>query len=563
MTDDQAVSRELTRFDGEQLRTMFSAAAELLERYVEAINALNVFPVPDGDTGTNMFLTLRDMLSHTEAVQGGPVGEMAAAMARGALMGARGNSGVILSQFFKGFASELDGTADFGTVEAAASLERAREYSYNAVGRPVEGTLLTVITRVADAARESARSGDTVFGLLDAVCDASRRAVELTPTMLPVLREAGVVDAGGMGLYVILEGVRAYVRNEDIAAKEVQLPGPVGTIGTEAGPAPATVSAEFLDATDDEIYGYCIQFIVNGERLDPEVLRERMASLAASVVVVGDRSMVKVHVHVEDPDPVLSLGSSLGCVSQVKIDNIDEQHQEYASRSRAEPKPPLVEGAADVAVVAIACGRGFETVFRDLGAAKVIVGGDTMNSSVREIVDAVESVEAAHIILLPNNRNIVPAAIQASDLCTKVVRVVPTATIPQGIAAILAFNSESDVEENLSAMQSMLPSVRTGEIVRAVRSTVMNELEVRVDQTMGVLERELVAVGDDPTDVLLKLLREAGVSEGDLVTLYWGQNLTPTGAEEAQRCVESSLPGVEVEIVPGGQPHYDYIISIE
>jgi len=366
-----------------------------------------------------------------------------------------------------------------------------------------------------------------------------------------------------MGLYVILEGIRAYVRNEDIAAKKVQLPGPVGTIGTETGPSPSTVSAEFLDATDDEIYGYCIQFIVNGERLDPEVLRERMASLAASIVVVGDRSLVKVHVHVEDPDPVLSLGSSLGCVSQVKIDNIDEQHQEYAFRSRAEPKPPLVEGVTDVAVVAIACGRGFETVFRDLGAAKVIVGGDTMNSSVREIVDAVESVEAAHIILLPNNRNIVSAANQASDLCTKVVRVVPTATIPQGIAAILAFNSESDVEENLSAMQSILPSVRTGEVVRAVRSAVMNELEVRVDQTMGVLERELVAVGDDPTDVLLKLLREAGVSEGDLVTLYWGQNLTPTGAEEAQRCVESSLPGVEVEIVPGGQPHYDYIVSIE
>ena len=563
MTADQPGPKESTRFDGEQLRAMFSAAMKLLERHVEAVNALNVFPVPDGDTGTNMFLTLREMLSHTDELEGSSAGEMAGAMARGALMGARGNSGVILSQFFKGIASELEGKSDFGAVDMAASMERAREHSYNAVGKPVEGTLLTVIARVADAATESAQSGETVLGLMDAVCDASRRAVELTPTILPILREAGVVDAGGLGLYIVLEGVRTYLRNEDPGSKEVPLPGPVGAIGVEAGQGPVTVSSEFLDAADDELYGYCTQFIVSGEQLDPEALRERMALLAASIVVVGDRSMVKVHVHVDDPDPILSVGASLGSVSQVKIDNIDEQHQEFALSRRAESRPPVVTGGGDVGVVTVGWGQGIETVFSDLGAARVITGGDTMNPSVRKIVDAVESVEAGHIIVLPNNRNIVPAANQASELSTKAVRVVPTTTIPQGIAAILAFNSESDVEENLAAMQSMLPSIRTGEVGRAVRAALINDLEVREDQTIGLLERKLVAVGDDPTDVLLKLLRKAAVSEGDLVTLYWGRSLTPGRAEEAQRFVESSLPGVEVEVVPGGQPHYDYIVSIE
>ncbi|MCH8207168.1 MAG: DAK2 domain-containing protein [Chloroflexi bacterium] len=564
MTADQLGSKEPTRFDGEQLRGMFAAAADLLERHVEAVNALNVFPVPDGDTGTNMFLTLRDMLRETGAAGGSTAGEVAAAVAKGALMGARGNSGVILSQFFKGFASELDGKPDFGAVEMAFSLERARKYSYRAVGEPVEGTLLTVITRVAEAARESVQAGDSLHGLLDAVCDASRRAVELTPTMLPILREAGVVDAGGLGLYIILEGVRMYAKGEDPGTKELVLPGPAGVIAAAAEPGSAMVSAEFLDATDEELYGYCTQFIVSGEGLDPEVLRERMASLASSIVVVGDQSIVKVHVHVDDPGPVLSAGVSLGGLSQIKIDNIDEQHREYASARRQTEVPPVAPvDDTGVAVVAVAVGEGIEGVFADLGAARVIAGGDTMNPSVQELVEAVEGVSAREVILLPNNPNIVSVADQASKVSTKEVRVVPATTIPQGIAAILAFNSESDVEENLSAMGSMLPSVRTGEVCRAVRTALINGVAVREGQTIGLLERELVAAGDDPSDVLLKLLREANVSEGDLVTLYWGQSLTPDGADEARQRVEASLPGVEVEVVPGGQPHYDYIVSIE
>lgn len=564
MTTDHLESTEPTRFDGGHFRAMFAAAADLLERYVESVNALNVFPVPDGDTGTNMFLTLRDMLGEADASAGSTAGEVAAVLAKGALMGARGNSGVILSQFFKGFASELDGKRDFGAAEWADSLEWARVYSYKAVGEPVEGTILTVITRAAEAANESVRAGDGLQGLLDAVCEASKRAVELTPTMLPILREAGVVDAGGMGLYIILEGVRAYTKGEDADTTELELPGPAGVTDAAAETGFATVSGEFLDATDEELYGYCTQFIVSGESLDPEAVREQMAPLAGSIVVVGDRSTVKVHVHVDDPGPVLSAGASLGGLSQVKIDNIDEQHREYASaRRRTEVPPAAPVDDTGVAVVAVALGEGIEDIFADLGAAKVIAGGDTMNPSVQEIVEAVEGVSARAVILLPNNANVVSVADQASEVSTKEVRVVPATTIPQGVAAILAFNSESDVEENLSAMRRMLPSVRSGEVCRAVRPASINGVVVREDQTIGLLERELVAAGDDPADVLLKLLQAANVSDGDLVTLYWGRGLTPGRADEARQRVENSIPGVEIEVVPGGQPHYDFIVSIE
>ena len=483
MTTVRPSPGELTHSDGDQLRAMFATGADLLERHVETVNALNVFPVPDGDTGTNMLLTLRHMLSAVGAGRGS-AGEVAAVMARGALMGARGNSGVILSQFFKGFASQLDGRSIFGADELAASFEAAREHSYKAVGEPVEGTILTVISWVARAAAESANTDATLPGLMDKVCDASREAVELTPALLPTLREAGVVDSGGLGLHLILEGARASLRDEEVNSKEITLPTQASA-AVQAGSG--TVSEHFLDSVADEAYGYCTQFIVTGEALDPDSLRTRMASLASSTVVVGDESMVKVHVHVADPGRVLEIGSSLGSVSQIKIDDIDAQHERYAVDRRSESRPASSAESAEVGVVSVAWGRGIEKIFVELGAAGIISGGDTMNPSVKQIVAAVEGVEARDVILLPNNANIVPAAVQASTLCSKPVTVVPTTTIPQGIAAILAFTSETSLEENQEAMQSMVPSVRSGEVGRAVRDAHVGKMVVRADQTMGLL----------------------------------------------------------------------------
>ena len=539
---------EKTRLDGDDLRGMFSAALRLLEDNVETLNALNVFPVPDGDTGTNMLLTMREVMSAAEGVDATSAGPVAAAMSRGALMGARGNSGVILSQFFKGLSAGLDGSRDFGMDELAPALNLAREHAYKAVGNPIEGTLLTVISSVARAADESASAGASVSKAFDALCEAAAEAVALTPTMLPVLREAGVVDAGGQGLSVILEGARRHLRGEDVAAVRMQVPEAIGVEGT-----PTSVSEEFLEATEEELYGYCTQYLVEGHDLDPDWVRERMQSLALSTVVVGDTEMVKVHAHALDPGPVISLGASLGSLSQVKVESMDEQHREYSAERRRET---VAVQTVPVAVIAVAWGDGLEAAFSGLGVSNVIAAGDTMNPSVRDIVAAAESARSDSVIFLPNNRNIVPAAQQAAELSDKPFRVVPSTTIPQGIAAMMAFNADNDLDRNVGEMVEALPSVRTGEVCSAVRGVELNGIAVREGQVIGLLERELRAAGDDPNVVLMSLLEAAEVSDGDLITLYSGSPLEEGAAEDVRNACE-------IEIVDGGQPHYHYIVSIE
>ena len=551
-------SNPKTRFDGADLRGMFSVATQLFARNVGTIDALNVFPVPDGDTGTNMFLTLRDVIGGAQGIQSSLAGEVASSMARGALMGARGNSGVILSQFFKGMALELREKPDFGAPEFALAFEAAREHAYKAVGNPVEGTLLTVISSVAETARESSDTGAPLLEVLDAVCQSAREAVALTPTLLPVLREAGVVDAGGYGMSVMLEGVRLYVLGQSPESLDMAPPTPVG-VELRKG----VVSAQFLTATDEELYGYCTQFLVEGEDLDLGAVRQEMGSLARSVVVVGDEAMIKVHVHAEDPGPIISYGVSLGTISQVKVESMDEQHREYSVARRQDVATGPARPAAEIDVVAVALGAGLERVFTELGASQVLTGGDTMNPSIREILDAVEAAPAENVILLPNNSNIVPAAKQAAELSRKQLRVVATTTIPQGVAAMLAFNPESALDANVSGMEGALSSIRSGEVCRAVRAVQLNGVSVREGQFIGLLEHKLAVAGDQPIEVLVSLLREADVSEGDLVTLYYGQGLTEQNADMAQQEAMAAFPGIETEIVDGGQPHYEIIVSIE
>ena len=390
---------------------MLSVATELFERNIEPINALNVFPVPDGDTGTNMYLTLRDVLKGDEAARSASASEVASAVARGALMSARGNSGVILSQFFKGLAQGLEGEDEFGSAELARALQSSTELAYAAVGEPVEGTLLTVIASVAEVAKEAAAGDKPLPDLLDAICDSAVRTVALTPTMLPVLREAGVVDAGGQGLSVILQGFRLYARGEGLDSANVEAPEPVGV-----DPHAGVVSETFLAAAEEEIYGYCTQFVLQGNgSLEADAVRQELSSLAHSAVVVGDQAMIRVHVHTEDPGPVVSYAVSLGTMGQVKIENMDEQRREYAAARRRQVGQ--VE-RQEIAVVAVAWGTGLESVFADLGST-VLTAGDTMNPSIKEILDAVESAPADSVIILPNNKNTVPAADQAVEMSGK------------------------------------------------------------------------------------------------------------------------------------------------
>ena len=541
-----------SRYTGDDLCAMFASATELLERNVDAINALNVFPVPDGDTGTNMFLTLREVRDKTVSLQGSSASDVSEAMANAALMGARGNSGVILSQFFKGIATGLDGASDWGAEELVRAYQEARQHAYRAVADPVEGTILTVISRVAEAAQKSLAAQGSVQDISETVCVAARDAVASTPTMLAVLREAGVVDAGGQGLAVMLEGVRRYVKGEVSENLEIAPPDPVGV-----EPGAGVVSTDFLTATDEELYGYCTQFLVQGQGLDVDSIRDGLDAAARSTVVVGDDTMVKVHVHTDDPGPILSVGISQGMLSQISIQNMDEQHAGFSAARRKDA------GAAQVAVVAVAWGKGLEALFASLGASELIAGGDTMNPSVKEMLDAVEGAPSDNVVILPNNGNIVPAAVQAADSSKKTVKVVATRSIPQGIAAILSFNPEQGLDSNVGAMEAAQASVRTAEVTGAVRAATIDGVAVEPGRLLGLLERELVVAGDDLSEVATSILSKAQVSDGDLVTLYWGDKLTADDANVVSKKVTAAFPGVEIELVEGGQPHYHLIMSIE
>ena len=533
-------------------------SVKLLERNRNLIDALNVYPVPDGDTGTNMLLTLSCALEDTGSLQTRAAGEVAAAVATATMKQARGNSGLILSQVFSGIAMELRGKTDFGAVELAAALNCASEYAYRALGSPVEGTMLTVIRGAAEAAREGVDAGHTVSELMDAICAAARHSVSLTPTMLPVLRDAGVVDAGGHGLSVLLEGIRIYVSGEEIGPGEIPAPKPIG-----AEASVATVSESFLEATDEKFYGYCTQFLIEGGGLDPDAVRDRMMSLGQSTVVVGDETMVKVHVHARDPGLLLSEGVSFGTLSQVKIENMDEQHREYSLARRREAAVPAVVEERSVGVVAVAWGDGLENLFASLGASEVLRAGDTMNPSVQEIVDAVEATRSGSVIFLPNNRNIVPAAKQAMGLTDKRLAVVPSTSIPQGVAAILSFNPDRDIDQNVLEMERTLSTIRTGDVCKATRSVLLNGVSVEEGQIIGLLERRLVVAGETPREVLIAVLGEANVQEGELITLYWGGDLTEEEVDKARDGVERAFPNIGLEVVQGGQPYYFYIVSIE
>ena len=538
------------RLDGDDLRGMFSSAVHLLEANVEVINALNVFPVPDGDTGINMFLTLKDSVAGTRSLKGAGANEVARVLADGALKAAKGNSGVILSQFFEGLAVGLRDSPDFGARELASALQEARDRSYKAVGEPKEGTMLTVVSDVARAASELEDEAVDVQELLSAVCDAARESVALTPTMLPVLREAGVVDAGGQGLSVILEGARRYAAGE-AGPGEVAVPEPVG-IDQPTG----SVSHEFLEKVEQEEYGYCTQFLVEGTNLDPDDLRAKVSEIGRSAVVVGNSASVQVHVHVDDPGPVISLGAGLGALSSVKVENMDAQHEQFSADRRQEE-------ASSLAVVAVAWGDGFVELFRGYGADQIVAGGDTMNPSVGDLLDAIDAARSETVIVLPNNSNIVPAAEQAAKGSDKDVRVVPTKSIPQGVAAMLEFNADADADRNVADMNEAIAAVRTGQVTEAVRGVTMNGVRVEQGMVVGMLEREVVAAGEDVEAVVRSLIRAAQQDEIELVTLYRGTPLSQAEAERLADALDSGLDDIEIELVDGGQPHYHFLISME
>ena len=533
-------------WDGQNIKAMFATATRWLELNSEAINSLNVFPVPDGDTGTNMLFTMRAVMEEADKCSEQNASEVAKAMAWGALMGARGNSGVILSQILRGFSQSLEDKSAIDGATFAQAMEEASSAAYKGVSKPVEGTILTVIRESAEAAVKASHQSDDIEEILEATVKAAEESVARTPSLLPVLKEAGVVDAGGQGLLVILEGALKGLRNEPLEA-------PSRPVETDAI---SRISQAAERSEEGHVYGYCTQFLIRGEALDSASIREEIDRRSDSTVVVGDETLVRVHTHSFEPDAIVDFAKSLGEVSQVNVQNIDEQHSSLLQGGGVEDELPI-------ATVVVAAGDGIKEVFSGLGATFVVAGGQTMNPSIRELLTAIESASAPAVIVLPNNKNIVPAARQAAALSSKLVEVVPTTSIPQGIASILAFNVESKLEDNLKTMKEALSEVRTVELTRAVRPAKVNGVKIEEGEAIGLLDGQLLASGPGPAEVVHSLAPKIKSGEYSLATVYCGAEAASSDRDGVVDSLKSCLPGVEVEVMEGGQPHYHFIISLE
>ena len=545
---------------GPELRRAFRLAFDRLEENRETVNALNVFPVPDGDTGTNMSLTLRSGVERCPDDDSVTAAQVAGELAQGTFFGARGNSGVILSQFFKGFSDALQGKDHCSPSDLALALDMARMAAYGAVGNPREGTMLTVIRRAAEAANDADGVSDFA-GVLETAFEASCVALKNTPEQLPVLKEAGVVDSGGLGVVVILGGALealAPERSQEVS-RDTGLESIIDNSMASLGGSGQAQEQGFVHTSLELDWGYCTEFIINGSELSLDAVRQYCEEMGRSTVVVGDSQHVRVHVHMEDPGAAISYGVSLGSVSNVKVENMDEQNVAWAAGHADSPAPSV---GAPLTVVAVAAGQGLAGLFSESGCGHVIEGGQTMNPSVQQIMQGVERAGAEHTIFLPNNKNIVLTAEQvaAND---PAVHVVPTLSVPQGVAAMLAYNPTATLEENLAAMAEALPTVTTIEITQAVRDTSVDGVAVGLGDYIALLDDKLVLTASSAESALEQAVAMAGVDSGSILTIYRGSDAEPQAAETCVEALESSTPGLQVEQLYGGQPHYHYLASIE
>ncbi|MBN2303546.1 MAG: DAK2 domain-containing protein [Anaerolineae bacterium] len=549
--------------DGQALLRLAQAGRDWLDRHHATVNQLNVFPVPDGDTGTNMLMTMRNAVKEAAGHESNHIGQVAAHIAHGAMMGSRGNSGTILSQLWQGFAHALKDQPVLTAELLVRALREAADTAYRGVIKPVEGTILTV-------AREAAEEGEAIYEetqdtilILERVITRAKDALARTPQMLPILQKAGVVDSGGSGLVYIMEGMLRHIRGEVIETTVIT------TEHTED-------LAMTLAPEDEEGYGYDVQFILKGEQpLNVGAIRAAIDEMGWSTVVVGTESVIKVHVHVHDPGRPLSYGVSLGTISDIVVENMQEQFHEYVQeRSEkshvAASHAPLPElnmpdlEEDDIGVVSVASGEGIARVFRQLGATELVMGGQTNNPSTQEILDAIQRVPTRSVIMLPNNKNIILAAEQAARLAhNKRVIVIPTRSMPQGISALLPYDPQGDLENVAEAMLQARENVTTGEITTATRSVELNGVRVSEGQIIGLIDGALAVAGENVNQVLQALLHHMYTGDYELVTLYYGNNVQPDEAEQVVNELREMFSELEFELVPGGQAHYHYIVSVE
>ena len=547
------------------LRKMFLAGAANLDAKKEFINELNVFPVPDGDTGTNMTLTIMSAAKEVQALEKPDMVSMAKAISSGSLRGARGNSGVILSQLLRGFTKEIREYTKIDVNVLAKACDRATATAYKAVMKPKEGTILTVAKGISQKAAELAETTDDLEVFLPEVISYAEEVLAQTPELLPVLKEAGVVDSGGQGLMEVLHG--AY---DAFLGKEIDY------TSIEAGQGTKMVKPGQQAQTDIK-FGYCTEFIIMTEKefteADETHLKGYLESIGDSIVCVADDDVVKIHVHTNDPGLAIQKALTYGQLSRIKIDNMREEHQEKLIRDAEKVAAQQAQEAAaskksaprkPVGFIAVSIGDGMNDIFRELGVDYIIEGGQTMNPSTDDMLTAIDEVNADHIFILPNNKNIILAANQAQSLTKdKDIIVIPTKTVPQGITAVISFMPEADVDTNMEAMQEAIKNVKTGQVTYAVRDTHIDDKEIHEGDIMGIGDAGILSVGQSVEDTAKDMLAQLVDEDSELISLYYGQDVLPEDAEKFAQTLEDTYPDIDIDVHMGGQPIYYYVLSVE
>ncbi len=533
----------ITECDGRLFKEALLGSLAWLTINRDEVDALNVFPVPDGDTGTNMLLTLQSAVDDIRDQDDADLSTMARRASHGALMGARGNSGVILSQVFRGFCQGIGSNHAVDAQGLARAFRQGAEVAYRAVIRPTEGTMLTVAREAANGAEAMAGKTDDLAAVVKAACDAAAAAVERTPEQLPVLRKAGVIDAGGFGLQLILEGFLKRLTGERLEAF-------VRPASTHA--RPKEVEAPTAG------WGYCTEFIINGEDLPVDEVRTQIQRHGESALVVGDDAAIKVHVHTHEPAVVIGYASGVGRLSRLKVDDMSAQH--HRLQGEAVRRPTFTK---HLAVVAVANGDGFRRILEGLGVDSVVSGGQTMNPSIQDMLSAVESSPSNDVLLLPNNGNVIMTAQQVAEVSKKRVRVVPSRSLPQGIAALFAFDFNADLEANANAMSHALKQVQTIEVTRAVRASEVDGLNIKENDVIGLLNDRIVEAGDSAPEVAQAVLKRLDREKVGTITIYAGSDAGDNEREALRASVVKQFPEASVELQAGEQPLYPYLIAVE
>lgn len=547
--------------DGRTFAEMILAGAQNLSQNASAVDALNVFPVPDGDTGTNMNLSMTSGAREVEQMNTDDIGKVGSALSKGLLMGARGNSGVILSQLFRGFSKSIETKKEINALEFAAALQAGVDMAYKAVMKPVEGTILTVAKDAAKKAITLAEKETDITMLMTAVTEEAETSLNRTPELLPVLKEVGVVDSGGKGLLCVYEGFLASLRGETVPQKAV-LPSLDDMVSAEHHK-----SAQSMMNTEDIEFGFCTEVMVRLDQtkreFDEGTFRQDLSQFGDSLLVIADESLAKVHIHAEEPGNVLNYAQHYGELIKIKIENMREQHTSIISQESNPANNEKSTAKQPYGIVTVAMGEGISDLFKSIGASVVIEGGQTMNPSTEDIVEAVKSLHAETVFILPNNSNIIMAANQAASVMDEKVFVIPAKTVPQGMSALLAFNPDQEAEANKANMLSAIQQVKSGQVTYSVRDTHIDGKDIKKGDFMGILNGTIIGTAEDQLSAAKMLLSEMIGEDDEIVTILYGEDASQEETEELEAFLSEKYEEIEVEIHNGKQPLYSYIVSAE